>query len=175
MSHLTDIFADCKYLYLDRLFEPAENQLSVRILEATCGGQIPDALLDSEPFKPVKDVLAQATAIEHRAGCRIFELTWPSYVGYSVLNESFALLEPETSTHVGHLFVEYTSSSYLDYLRRASWAGADFPGPYRHWAALCLNHIVDIASVDEPAVEVSIANASESIKHGSFNVDLQRR
>jgi hypothetical protein len=175
MSHLTDIFADCEYLYLDRLFEPAENRLSVRILEATSGGQIPSAILDSESFKPVKDVLNQATAIEHREGCRIFELTWPTYVGYSVLNESFALPEPETSTHVGRLFVEYTSSTYLDYLKRASWACADFPGPYRHWAALCLNHIVDVASVDDPAVEVSIANASENIGRGSFEIPIQRR
>lgn len=175
MSHLTDIFAGCKYLYLDRLFEPAENKLSVRILEATDGGQIPVEHLDSEQFKPVKDVLAQTSAIEHRAGCRIFELTWPSYVGYSVLNESFALPEPDASIRTGHLFVEYTSSMYLDYLKRASWACTEFPGPYKHWAALCLNHIVDVASVDEPAVGISIANASESIVHGSFNVHFQRR
>lgn len=172
MSRLTDIFADCKYLYLDRLFEPAENQLTVRILEATSGGQIQHGLLDSEPFKPLKDVLAGATAIEHRAGCRIFELTWRSYVGYSVLNESFAVPEPETSTREGHLFVEYTSSVYLDYLKRASWACADFPGPYRHWAALCLNHIIDVASVDEPVVAISIANAGA--RHGRFNLDIPR-
>jgi hypothetical protein len=147
----------------------------MRILEATSGGQIPSAILDSESFKPVKDVLTQATAIEHREGCRIFELTWPTYIGYSVLNESFALPEPETSTHVGRLFVEYTSSTYLDYLKRASWACADFPGPYRHWAALCLNHIVDVASVDDPAVEVSIASASENIGRGSFEIPIQRR
>jgi hypothetical protein len=175
MSHLTDIFADCKYLYLDRLFEPAENQLAVRILEATDGGQIPEAVLASEPFKPLKTALANASAIEHRAGCRVFEITWRSYVGYSVLNESFALPEPESSTRVGQLFVEYTSSTYLDYLNRASWACADFPGPYRHWAALCLNHIVDVASVDEPVVGVSIAGTNENISHGRFAVADQRR
>lgn len=173
MSHVTDIFAGCDYLYLDQLLEPAEGQLWVRILEATGGGPIPHEVLDSEPFKPVGDVLGRATRIEHRSGCRIFELTWRSYIGYSVLNESFALPEPGTSTHVGRLFVEYTSSTYLDYLRRASWASADFPGPYRQWAALCLNHVVDIASVDEPAVSVAIVGADAA--RGGLTGYFERR
>ncbi|WP_155887903.1 hypothetical protein [Cupriavidus sp. WS] len=174
MTHLTDIFADCKYLYLDRLFEPTENQLTMRILEARGNGPIPPSLLDAEPLKPLKEHLGNAKTIEHCAGCRIFEITWTSYVGYSVLNESFALPEPETSIRIGHLFVEYTSSTYLDYLKQASWACADYPGPYRHWAALCLNHIVDVASVDEPTVAVSISSENESVQQGNFNVQIHR-
>ena len=87
-----------------------------------------------------------------------------------MLNESFALPEPETSARIGGLFVEYTSSTYLDYLKRASWACADYPGPYRHWAALCLNHIVDVASKDEPTVVVSIASTGQTVHIGNFSV-----
>ncbi|WP_156407773.1 hypothetical protein [Achromobacter sp. Root83] len=174
MPHLTDIFADCKYLYLDKLFEPAENQLAMRVLEATDGGSVPTAILDAEPLEPVKAILAQAKSIEHCIGCRIFDITWHSYVGYSVLNESFALPEPKTSIGIGRLFVEYQSSTYLEYLNRASWACAEHPGPYRHWAALCLNHIVDVASVDEPKITVSVAQTNQICPSGNFSVPAKR-
>jgi hypothetical protein len=175
MPHLTDIFSDCNYLYLDRLFEPSENQLAIRVLEATGDGPVPTALIDAEPFTPLRDILSQARTIEHRSGCRIFEITWPSYLGYSVLNESFALPEPETSTRTGRLFVEYTSSAYLNYLKRASWASSDYPGPCRHWAALCLNHIIDVASVDEPTIAISVASSNQTVQIGNFNVPIQNR
>ncbi len=152
MTHVSDLFADCDYLYLDKLFEPTDNALTIRILEAKSGGAIPEALSQCQTLAPLMRPDRHTTAIEHRSGCRIFELHWPSYIGYSVLNESFASPEPETSTLIGRFFVEYRSSVYLDYLRRASFANDDYPGPYRHWAALCLNHIVDIASADEPSI-----------------------
>lgn len=174
MPHLTDIFAECKYLYLDKLFEPAENQLAMRVLEATDGGPVPPAILDAESLEAVKVILARAKAIEHCTGCRIFDITWRSYVGYSVLDESFALPEPNTSIGIGRLFVEYQSSTYLNYLKRASWACADYPGPYRHWAALCLNHIVDVASVDEPIITVSVAQTNQNGPSGNFSVPPKR-
>lgn len=174
MPYVTDIFSDCKYLYLDKMFEPAENQLTMRVLEATDGGPVRTAILDAEPLEPVKAILDRAKTIEHCNGCRIFDITWRSYVGYSVLNESFALPEPKTSIGIGRLFVEYQSSTYLEYLKRASWACADYPGPYRHWAALCLNHIVDVASVDEPTITVSVAQTNQSGSSGNFSVSEKR-
>lgn len=172
--HLTDLFADCKYLYLDKLFEPSDNQLAMRVLEATDGGPVTTAILDAQALEPVKDILAQSTMIEHCTGCRIFDITWRSYIGYSVRNETFAWPEPGTSLCIGRLFVEYKSSSYLEYLKQASWACADYPGPYRHWAALCLNHIVDVASVDEPTVAVSVAQTNQSASSGNFSVPAKR-
>jgi hypothetical protein len=133
MPHSTDIFADCKYLYLDRLFEPFENRLSIRVFEATGGGSVSSAVIEAEQLAPLKEILMKASTIEHRAGCRIFEITWPSYIGYSVRNESFAIAEPENPIGFSRLFCEYTSSTYLSYLGQASWACNDHPGPYRHW------------------------------------------
>jgi len=173
MPHSTDIFADCKYLYLDRLFEPSENQLSIRVLEATGGGPVPSAVIDAERLVPLKEILMKASSIEHRAGCRIFEITWPSYIGYSVRNESFAIAELENSTGFSHFFCEYASSTYLNYLKQASWACNDHPGSYKHWAVNCLNHIIDIASVEEPQIVVSVSLTSSVIHSGNFTVPAQ--
>lgn len=163
MSHSTDIFADCKYLYLDRLFEPSENKVSIRLLEAKSGGPVPSEVIDAEQLDPLKEILMKANTIEHYEGCRIFEITWPSYIGYFVRNESFAISETETPIGLSRLFCEYTSSTYLDYLKQASWACNDFPGPYKHWVANCLNHIIDVASVDEPQIVVSVFSTSHAL------------
>ncbi len=41
MPNPTHVFAGCKYLYLDRLFEPSKNQLAMRVLEATDHEPVP--------------------------------------------------------------------------------------------------------------------------------------
>jgi hypothetical protein len=87
-------------------------------------------------------------------GCRRFELVWESYIAYSIVNESYSNGEPDTSVAVDglRLFVEYSRSQYLDYLSKVSFASADYPGPYRHWAIYCQDHTIDIASQAEPVI-----------------------
>ena len=88
------------------------------------------------------------------ARLRRFELTWATYIGYGVVNESYSNGEPKTSLAVGdrHRFSEYSSSQYLAYLANASFASRDYPGPYRHWAIYCQHHTIDIASQNDPVI-----------------------
>jgi len=90
-------------------------------------------------------------AIESDATCRAFELVWQSYVSYSVRNESFCTLDKE-EVWEGRLFCLYSKSHFLDYVARATFARADYPGPFRHCGINCLNHIVDVVSTVEPQV-----------------------
>lgn len=80
---------------------------------------------------------------------------WSSYIGYSVENESYVLPEPKESVGEGRLMVVFTESVYLSYLSKATLASADYPGSFKHWALCCLNHIVKVASVEEPVITVS--------------------
>jgi hypothetical protein len=153
MSAFTTDVNSCKYLYLSKIVEPSDNVLRIILDEAISGHTLSEnQLADHDP--EIRKLLASqgTTSIEHSPGCRVFELIWPSYIGYSIRNESFAL--PETHEGKGKLFVEYADSWYLDFIKSSTWATLDFPGPFKHWAIYCLNHAIDIVSVEEPTVEV---------------------
>ncbi len=147
----------CKYLYLHHIGEPEENTLRLVIHEARVGGPPTKEALSRELLPEIQKMLAETRSIEHGPGCKVFEILWTSYVGYSVLNESYDLPEPATSKGEGKLFVEYTSSVFLEYLSRATFASSDYPGPFKHWAVYCLNHSVDVASTQEPRIVVTTA------------------
>lgn len=153
MISAIDEILTCKYLYLDTITEPQDNQLRIVILEATLGAAVSEEQLAAEPAE-LRSILTGSRPIEHASGSRRFELFWRSYIGYSVVNESYSNGEPESSQGKGRLLVEYESSNYLEYLSKASFATADYPGPFRHWAIYCLNHTIDIASQVEPIVKV---------------------
>jgi hypothetical protein len=154
MTNEIDAIRSCKYLYLDAISEPEDNQLRIVILEATTGATVSEQQLAAEDNEAIRLILAGSKAIEHLEGCKKFELVWEIYIGYSVVNESYSNGEPESSNGKGRLLVEYEKSEYLEYLSRASFATADYPGPYKHWALYCLNHTIDVASQVEPRVRI---------------------
>ena len=135
----------CKYLFLRELGEPEENSLRLVIEEAKADGP-------PEDFEVWPGKIIQGTRpIESDWTCRAFELVWPTYVSYSVRNESFCTPD-EAEAWEGRLFCLYTKSHFLDYVARATFASSDYPGPLRHWGINCLNHIVDVVSAEEPRI-----------------------
>jgi len=161
MNTLSDRIRSCDYLYLGSLTEPSVNALKVVLLEAKAGPPIDADILASEPDPVLRSILVGSREIDHFPGCRRFELVWESYVGYSIVNESYSNAEPDTTVAVGArgLFVEYTRSQYLDYLSKASFASPEYPGSYRHWALYCQNHTIDVASQVDPVIR-ELASAS---------------
>lgn len=150
----------CEYLYLHAISEPEENSLRVVLHEARVDSPPTSGQLAEETLPEVRELLAGSKAIVYGPGCQVFELVWPSYIGYAVENESYALPEPKESVGEGSVKI-YTQSGYLDYLAKASFASADYPSPFKHWALLCLNHIVNVASIEEPVVTVSMGAVRE--------------
>jgi hypothetical protein len=142
MPHEID---DCRWIYLRELAEPEENSLRLVIEEAKADGPPQD--IDVLPGK----IISGTRAIESNASCRLFELVWQTYVSYSVRNESFCTMDKEEVCE-GRLFCVYSKSHFLDYVARATFATADYPGPLRHWGVNCLNHIIDVVSICEPHV-----------------------
>jgi hypothetical protein len=149
----------CKYLYLHTITELGRGGLCLVIHEAIVGGPQDATTMADEPLPELRAMLAQSNAIIHGQGCKVFEIAWPSYIAYAVENESFALPEPNESIGTGRLFVEYTKSVYLEYLEKATFASVEYPGPFKHWAVLCLDHIVNVASTEDPSISVSTNDA----------------
>lgn len=157
MNPLAASIDSCKYLYLASISEPEEGGLRLLVHEARAGRPIDATVLEAEQLPALKAILAQSTAIEHGPGCKVFQIYWARYIAYAVENESYALGQPDGSDSVGRLFKEYAKSAYLEYLARVSFACPDYPGTYKHWAVLCLDHIVNVASTEEPIIHVHYA------------------
>ena len=142
---MREVIDACKWIFLREIGESEENALRLIIEEAKSDGPPED--IEILPGK----VISGTRAIESDTTCRAFDLVWPSYVSYSVRNESFCTLDKE-EVWEGRLFCLYSKSHFLDYVARATFASTDYPGPLRHWGINCLNHIVDVVSIAEPQV-----------------------
>lgn len=96
-------------------------------------------------------MLPGGTRVATTEQSRVFEVVWSRYVAYSVLNESYASVDI-SEQYEGHRFRVYSQSHFIDYVSRASFATAQYPGPTEHYAVVCENHVVDVISVAAPIV-----------------------
>ena len=120
----------CKYIYLSNLEEPQDNSLRLVVEEAI-----------TETSSVVINVggieMAGSRGISVIEDSQVYEIVFETYIGYSVIDESFALPDNE-EVFDGRLFCVYEKSGYLDYLKKSSFACDDHPGPFKH---LSLIHI----------------------------------
>jgi hypothetical protein len=150
MADAVDVIRRFKFLYLDSILEPEENTLRLVIAEAGDGGPSdPTKFKDEGP--ELQRILSESREIAHLPGMLKFELLWNSYIAYSVRNESFVSRD-DYEQFEGRLLVTYTKSRYLDFVSAATFASPDYPGSFTHWGVFCLNHIVDIVSVEPPQI-----------------------
>ena len=140
-------FDACDSLLLGELSEPSTNELQITVLEARAT-RLPDASSVDAPVPGASPVL-------HTPGCRIFKLYWTSYIAYSVRNESYA--QNGRDIFEGRLFRIFSRSHFLDYVGASTLVTSNYPGPYRHWSLVCLDHVIDVVSTVEPRIEVRIA------------------
>lgn len=135
----------CQYLYLKDIVEPEDNSLKIVIVEA----------LVNDPATPIdigaNDISGSSITVSEES--KVFEIYFDSYIGYSVVDESFALPD-DAEIYIGRIFCIYEKSHYLKYLSKASFACDAHPGPFIHYGFNCLNHIIDIASTDKPIITI---------------------
>jgi hypothetical protein len=84
----------CQSLLLVRLEEADGSALEVIAKEARAGSTLTKEELAGERNDSLREILRGARAIEHLPSCATFRIRWPSYIGYAMLNESYALPEP---------------------------------------------------------------------------------
>lgn len=129
----------CKYLFLERLYEPEANSLCAIVTEGIVGKIVEPApyFPDAQPIEPLG---------------RHFEIVWDTYVGYCVKNESFATPEgPDGWT--GQKFSMLESSRYMDYmLPDREMAEFVLNQKTHHWALICGDHVIEVVSVSEPSI-----------------------
>jgi hypothetical protein len=134
----------CGFLFLMELREGSCNSLHVQVAEGRAVGSPKSiTVADTE--------ISDCTAIEITDESRFFEIVWNSYVGYSVLNESYATPSDEESGE-GNRFRIYSQSRFLRFMSGATFACDDYPGPMRHYCVGCEDQILHVLSTDPPTV-----------------------
>jgi hypothetical protein len=135
---------DFQYLFLLEITESRDNVLSLTVQEGSPLG-------DPISVNVAGVDLGPAMRIGSTDQSRIFKIVWTQYVGYSVINESYALPDDSEVSSGGH-FRLYSKSRFLDYVARATFACGEYPGPLRHWWVATENQIINVVSVKDPEI-----------------------
>jgi hypothetical protein len=131
------------YLFLNRLFEPRDNQLTIVLDEA-----VANKAKTGRRDLPGGIVIEDVTPIEPTEACKVFELHWRNYVSYCVTEEMHGSCgEYEHEEYTGRLLRIYTKSHFLDHIAADTGAHSE---PYRHYKIACQNHYIDIVSAVPP-------------------------
>lgn len=104
-------------------------------------------------YEQVINKFGGATLIQDDSRFPIIQIEFDSFIGYSILNESFTVWD-DYEQFEGNIFRVFTKSRYLDYISVGTIATEEYPGPFKHYGIAALNHIVDVVSISDPVVKV---------------------
>jgi hypothetical protein len=150
---------DCRFLFLIDLREGSHNSLHVKVAEGRTVGS-------PKSIKVANTEISDCTAIEITDESRVFAIVWKSYVGYSVLNESYATPSDEERGE-GNRFRLYSKSRFIQFMSDATFACDEYPGPTRHYCVGCEDQIVHVLSADAPTVR-RVHGSQRASDHGNL-------
>lgn len=133
------------YIYFHNIIEPETNSLRIFIDRCKVSQQ-------NEDFEIGENTIIETYPIEVDEELRIVQLDFDSYVSYSVINESFTVLD-DYEIFEGNSFRIFKKSRYLDFINKGTIVNDVFPEEQLvHYEIACLDHIIDVISFDEPIV-----------------------
>ncbi|MFJ7839838.1 hypothetical protein ACIQXG_10185 [Lysinibacillus sphaericus] len=136
------------YLFLDKITEPGTNALRISINRASISSK-------SEDVNIHEYQLHDAYPIEIDKTLPQIHIEFDSYVAYTVFDESFHFVNNEDEFR-GHAIRIFTKSAYLDFVCKTTIAQEIYS--YKeliHYQIVCLDHIVDIVSFEQPSIWIS--------------------
>lgn len=132
------------YLYLNAIEDAGHNVLRLVVRVGAEGTEAKSIAVGGTVISGLRQVAADESAPE-------YEITFVSYIAYAVRSESYTLRDKEEAW-VGNSFRVYSKSRFLDFVRSATFASSEYPGPFAHYSLVCQDHVVDIASISQPKV-----------------------
>ncbi|MBT2696545.1 hypothetical protein J7E79_03775 [Bacillus sp. ISL-40] len=140
-----DLMNQKGYIYLHSLIEPQTNSLRVFIDRCKASQQ-------SEDVEIGEHIIRDAYPIEVDEDLPIVQLDFDSYVSYSIINESFTVLD-DYEIFEGSSFRIFKKSRYLDFINKGTIVNDVFPEEQLvHYEIACMDHIIDVISFDEPII-----------------------
>ncbi|MHC2453895.1 hypothetical protein ACVMIX_000536 [Rhizobium leguminosarum] len=82
----------------------------------------------------------------------IFTIIFEGYAAFQIKNEMMSLLEPvdDFSTKLR----SYEKSRFLNYMATATCASDWLDEPLKHFAVICVDHIIDVACTNDPILSM---------------------
>ncbi|NMC55673.1 MAG: hypothetical protein GYA50_00405 [Eubacteriaceae bacterium] len=133
-----------EYVYLEKIYEIQDNYLRLTFDRCKIEKDIDQINNDDE--------LCTYGSFEVDYTLPLIQIDFDWYIGYSVLNECFTVRD-NYEKFIGKTFRIYTKSRYLDFIKAGTIASVDYPGPFKHYGIVCLNHIIDVVSANEPIIK----------------------
>lgn len=150
-DNTTEIISELnKCQYLDVLEVGATNVWEFRIL-------IAEALVSKDKTfedrdEDLAEILKDTRLIEVTKESRVYDVRFNDYIGYSVLDESYTQWD-HSEVFEGNLIRVYSKSRFLEYIEKGTFASNSYPGPFKHYEFLGLNHIISVASMSPPQIK----------------------
>jgi hypothetical protein len=132
----------CEYLFLRDLTELGAEGIRL-VVEAG------EPSSETTSAEIAGTVIPDCKVVESHALSGLWEVRWPSYVAYSVRNESFTTRD-DSEKFTGHRFRRYSKSHFLDYVQQSTIATPDYPSVMHHIEVVCEDHVIDVVSVEQP-------------------------
>lgn len=139
----SELMAFQGFIYLNQIWEPRDNHLSLYINRC----KISETAEDME----LGGVVLNTRSFEVDKALPMLRIDFDWYIAYSVRNEGYTVKD-EYEVAVGTAFQIYTKSRYLDFIDLSTIASDDHPGPFKHYGINALNHIIDIVSTEPPTI-----------------------
>ena len=143
-SALIQEIDSCRNLFLTEITEPETNSLRLLISEGRVSAV-------EETLDTAGVAFPGIRSIDINAQSRQFELSWHCYISYAVRDESYCIWD-KGEEWVGSSFRIYSKSKFLDFVGAGTFATAEYPGPFKHYEIVCLDHIIDVVSEEPPTV-----------------------
>ncbi|WP_342578552.1 hypothetical protein [Psychrobacillus sp. FSL K6-2843] len=108
-------------------------------------------VIETEEKYVIGDVSIEGFPVTTDESLPIIQIHFENYISYSVTNESFTQWD-EYEEFEGKAFRVYSKSHFLDFVQSHTFASKDYPGPFKHYGMICIDHIVNIASTSIPII-----------------------
>lgn len=129
----------------DGLIEPDINALRIFISRCKTSEISEDLVIG-------KNIISDVYSVDTDMYLPILQIDFESYIAYSVTNDSYTSWD-DYEVFEGKAFRIYSKSRYLDFINTHTFADKDYLGLFVHYGIICLNHIINIVSVDKPVVK----------------------
>ena len=140
-----DLMNQKGYIYLHSLIEPKTNSLRIFVDRCKVSQQ-------GEDIEIGKHIIRDTHPIEVDEELPIVQLDFDSYISYSIINESFTVLD-DYEIFEGNSFRIFKKLRYLDFINKGTIVNDVFPEEQPvHYEIACLDHIIDVISFDEPII-----------------------
>jgi len=146
---LVEQLDSCKYLFLEN-FRSDVDPMTL-IVEVVEGRLQPDPVQILTGSTELDKALGIGRVISTRPEYHRFRVKFVDYLTFAITNESYA--QPEKDEDYSKKLRKYDTSTFLEYIRASTWATQDYPGPFTHYALVCSDHVINVASGAPPHIE----------------------